>query len=86
MKRTVWADEQVTALVNASFIPVTIDVDDPGSAEALSRYQFGTTPTTIITDPQGKVLQQKEGGMAKTHFLEMLGKLKSSTGSPRFED
>lgn len=29
MKRQVWADEQVTALVNAAFIPVTIDVDDP---------------------------------------------------------
>ena len=29
MKRTVWADEQVTASVNKTCIPVMIDVDDP---------------------------------------------------------
>ena len=40
MKRTVWADEQVTALVNASFIPVTIDVDDPGSTATRRSFSF----------------------------------------------
>jgi len=39
MKRQVWADEQVTALVNAAFILVTIDVDDPDAAATLSRYR-----------------------------------------------
>ena len=75
MKRSVWADEQVEATVNAGFILVTIDVDDPEAAAALSRYRVGATPTTIITDPQGKVLKQVEGGMGKTDFLELLGKL-----------
>ena len=78
MKRNVWADEQVAASVNARFIPVTIDVDDPAAAAALSRYRVDSTPTTIITDPQGKVLQQVAGGMGKTDFLELLGKLKTS--------
>ena len=78
MKRNVWADEQVAALVNAGFIAATIDVDDPDAAAALSRYRVGPTPNTIITDPQGKVLQQKEGGMGKTDFLELLGKLNPS--------
>jgi hypothetical protein len=58
-----------------SFIAATIDVDDPDAAAALSRYGVGPTPNTIITDPQGKVLQQKEGGMGKADFLELLGKL-----------
>ncbi len=75
MKRTVWADEQVTALVNKSSLPVTIDVDDPNSAAARSRYIVGVTPSTIITDPQGKVLQQVDRGMSKTEFLELLRKL-----------
>jgi len=75
MKRNVWADEQVAASVNAAFIPVMIDRDDPDAAAALSRYRVGATPTTIITDPQGKVLEQVEGGMAKTDFLELLGRL-----------
>ena len=79
MKRNIWADEQVAASVNAEFIPVTIDVDDPDAAAALSRYRIGVTPTTIITDPQGKVLEQVEGGMGKTDFLKFLGRLNPST-------
>ena len=78
MKRTVWADQQVTASVNGTFIPVTIDVDQPDSAAARSRYGVGVTPVTIITDPDGVVLQQKQGGMDKAEFLEMLGKRNSS--------
>ncbi len=76
MKRTVWADEQVAALVNAQFVAVMIDVDDPGASEAVGRYAVGPTPNTIITDPQGKVLQQRSGGMGKAEFLELLGQAK----------
>ncbi len=78
MKRNVWADEQVSASVNAVFIPVTIDVDDPDTALSLSLYSVGATPNTIITDSQGNVLQQKEGGMSKNEFLELLEKLNPS--------
>ncbi len=75
MKRQVWADEQVMNTVNAAFIPATIDVDNSNAAETLSRYGVGATPTTIITDSKGNVLQQKRGGMSKAEFLELLGKL-----------
>lgn len=75
MKREVWADEQVLAAVNVAFIPVTIDVDDPEEAATMSRYGVGNTPTTIITDSGGGVLQQRGGGMNKAEFLEMLGKV-----------
>ena len=78
MKREVWADMQVTASVNAGFVSVTIDVDDPDATAALSRYGVGATPNTIITDPQGNVLQHKQGGMGKTDFLELLGKVSPS--------
>jgi len=81
MKRAVWADKQVAALVNAGFVAVTIDVDDPCVAETLSRYRVRSTPSTIITDPQGQVLQQKDGGMGKANFLKLLGELKVS-GTP----
>jgi protein disulfide-isomerase len=74
MKRNVWADKQVVALVNAGFIPVMIDLDDPAAAETLSRYQVGATPTTIIADSQGKVLEQVRGGMGKAEFLELLAR------------
>ena len=81
MKRTVWADQLVAASVNAGFVAVTIDVDDPSVAETLSRYRVGSTPSTIITDPQGKVLQQKDGGIGKENFLKLLGEVKVS-GTP----
>ena len=78
MKRNVWADEQVAAAVNSGFVSVTIDVADPEAATPRSHYRVGATPTTIITDPQGKVLFQAEGGMCKIDFLDLLAKLNPS--------
>ena len=60
--------------VNAAFIPVTIDVDDPDSAAAMSRYRVGGTPITIVTDPEGNVLRYKPGGIGKAEFLELIGR------------
>ncbi len=78
MKREVWADEQVMATVNEAFIPVTIDVDDPNAAATLSRYGVGATPTTVITDSKGNVLQHRQGRISKADFLELLGKMDPS--------
>ncbi len=75
MKRTVWADGQVAAEVNARFIPLMVYADDPAMAEVFSHYQVGATPTTIITDPQGNVLQRAQGNMGKADFLNLLEKL-----------
>lgn len=76
MKRTVWADEQVAAEVNAQFIPMTLYVDDPDAAAAFNRYRVGATPTTIITDPEGNALQQIQGKIDKPQFLEWLDEKK----------
>ena len=81
MKRNVWADEQVKTSDNGAFIPVTIDVDVPDAAAAARRYNVGSTPNTIITDSQGNVLQQKEGGIGKAEFLEMIGKQNFTTAN-----
>lgn len=78
MKREVWADEQVTATVNDAFIPVTIDVDNPDAGDVLGRYSVAVTPTTIITDSHGTVLQQKQGRVSKADFLELLQNLDAS--------
>ena len=72
MKRNVWADEQVTASVNAAFIPVMIDVDDPDDAAVLVRYNFGGTPITIVTDPNGNALQWRVGRIGKSEFLKLI--------------
>ncbi|MBZ0257487.1 thioredoxin family protein [bacterium] len=72
MKRQVWADEQVVALVNAQFIPVAIDVDNLDNASVLARYKVEFTPVTIVTDPQENVLDWRSGGINKPEFLELL--------------
>jgi thioredoxin 1 len=72
MKREVWADGEVTALVNAGFIPVAIDIDNPDDAAVLDRYNVGGAPVTIITDPQGNTLRWRAGGIGKSEFLELL--------------
>ncbi len=72
MKRQVWADEQVVALVNAQFIPVAIDVDNLDNASVLARYKVEFTPVTIVTAPQGNALDWRAGGINKSEFLELL--------------
>lgn len=74
MKRNVWADDEVKTSVNEKFVPVMIDRDDPHAAAELTRYQIGATPTTVITDPNGTVLQQVQGGLSKADFLALLEK------------
>ncbi|MBS0262974.1 MAG: thioredoxin family protein [Planctomycetes bacterium] len=72
MKRQVWADEEVAKAVNAHFIPVAIDLDNPDNAGLLSQYNVGGAPVTIITDPQGHALRWRAGGIGKSEFLELL--------------
>ncbi len=72
MKREVWADDEVTDIVNGGFIPVLIDVGDSDAAATVSQFQVGITPTTIITDAQGNALRWETGGMSKASFLDLL--------------
>ena len=78
MKRKVWADEQVMATVNAQFIPVAIDVDNPDEADVLARYNVGGAPVTIVTDSSGNVLRWRAGSIGKLEFLEFLGESNAS--------
>lgn len=75
MKREVFADKEVMKAINSQIVPVMINVDDPNSEELLMHYKVGSTPTTIFTDPQGKVLDYAVGKIGKTTFLEMLENL-----------
>ena len=74
MKRTVWADEQVATEVNERFIPLMLYADDPDMTEVFNRYSVSATPTTIITDPQGNVLDWVQGKLKKDDFLKFIRK------------
>ncbi len=79
MKRQVWADDDVMKTVNSDFVPVSIDVDDPNNASLLVRYNVGGTPITIVTDPNGKALRWRVGGIGKSDFLKLLQETTPST-------
>lgn len=72
MKREVFADKEVAEILNSQIIPRTINVDDPNNIELVKHYKVGATPTTIIIDSEGKVLEYSVGKIEKSEFLEML--------------
>lgn len=75
MKREIFADDQVEKAINSELVAVMIDIDDPNAKEIVNRYQIGSTPITLFTDPQGKVLDYAIGKIGKPKFLEMLENL-----------
>lgn len=72
MKRQVFADEEVENVINSKVTPVMIDVDNPKTIELVEYFEVGITPTTIILDCQGKILEYVARKMSKKEFLEML--------------
>lgn len=72
MKRQVWADDEVREAVNAGFVPVLVDLDDPDSDQIQSHFQISGTPWTIFTSPAGDVLDYRAGAISKSEFMAML--------------
>lgn len=72
MKRKVWADAEVEAMVNEGFVAVLVDVDDPQYAPVLERYNVRGTPWTIITDSHDQVLDYRYGAISKAEFMAMM--------------
>ena len=77
MKREVFADQEVAKLINTQVIPVIIDIDNPETKTLVKHYKVGATPTTIIVDAEGKVLDYAVGKIEKKKFLKLLDNLKS---------
>lgn len=75
MKREIFADSDVAKSINATIVPVIIDVDSPDAKEIVERYQAGVTPLVIFTDYEGEVLDYAVGKIGKTKFLEMLNNI-----------
>lgn len=72
MKREVFSDKEVEGIINSQFTPVIIDIDNANTKEIVKYYKVGATPTTIIVDSQGEVLDYVVGKIEKKKFLEML--------------
>ena len=71
MKHEVWPDGEVAAAVNARYVPLLVDVDDPKNAEVAQKYAVRSIPTIIVTDGKGEVLRVGSF-MSKRDMLEFL--------------
>ena len=72
MKREVFADKEVEKIINSKVTSIMIDIDNPNTSEIVKYYKVGATPTTIIIDSKGEVLDYSVGKISKKKFLEML--------------
>lgn len=72
MKREVFADAKVRKAIQSKVVPVEIDMDDPNSKSLINQYNIYTTPTTIIIDSKGNVVNYTIGKIEKTKFIEIL--------------
>lgn len=72
MKREVFADAKVRKAIQSKVVPVEIDMDDPNSKNLINQYNIYTTPTTIIIDSKGNVVNYTIGKIEKTKFIEIL--------------
>jgi thiol:disulfide interchange protein len=71
MKHEVWPDKEVGDAINASYVPVLVDVDDPANAAVAQRYGIRAIPTIIVADAKGNVLRQ-DNFMTKSGILKFL--------------
>lgn len=76
MKREVFADKAVEQIVNSELTPVKIDIDNPTFKPLVDYYEIGTTPTTVIVNSEGEVLDYAVGKIDKNKFLDMVSNCK----------
>jgi protein disulfide-isomerase len=75
MKREVFADNEVKKAIDTKVVSLEINIDNLNSEALVKQYNIGATPTTIVINPQGKVIDYAVGKVEKTEFLEMLNNL-----------
>ncbi len=70
LKRTLWSDSDVAAMLNDHFTPVRIDIDQQGSVA--EHYRVRGIPALAVLDDDGGALRYREGAIGKEEFLRWL--------------
>lgn len=75
MDSEVYAQPEVGNYMNAHFVSVRYDVDQPTGGELLKRYGNGGIPLLLIFDRQGELLGRIEGASPANELLANLRKI-----------
>jgi thiol:disulfide interchange protein len=70
MKHEVWPDPRVTAAVNASFVPVKVDIDADSTLS--DRYDVPAIPAVLVLDANGKLVRRYDGYLPLDGMLKFL--------------
>ena len=71
LETTTYRDAQVASLLDATVIPVALDVDRNGR-ELSDTYEVDGLPTVVVFDTEGRELGRIDGYMPPGSFLERL--------------
>jgi|WetSurMetagenome_2_1015567.scaffolds.fasta_scaffold1087576_1 thioredoxin:protein disulfide reductase len=66
-------DDQVTAAINAKFVPVRID--GRGRMDLVKKFDVKGAPTTLILSPQEQEKHRFVGFQSPAEYLQELGKI-----------
>lgn len=70
MKHEVWPSLDVAAAVNASYVPVVVDVDrDAGLSD---KYSVPGIPAIIVLDGSGRIVRRHDGYLPRDGMLKFL--------------
>jgi len=74
LERNTLSDPQVAAAVNDTFIPLSIDLPDPGGqgGRFATQYMVQYVPTLLMLDPSGQEIARASGMMSPPEFLQWL--------------
>ncbi len=73
MARDVWTSKRVAAVIQQSFIPLTVDVDSPEGKILSRNYMVQLLPTILLINSHGDVVSAANT-MDKTQTLEFLNR------------
>ena len=71
MKHDTWPDARVASAIEAGYIPLLVDVDDPNNADVSRRYAVTSIPTILVVDSKGEVLDAA-GFMSASELVKFL--------------
>lgn len=72
MKSVTFADAEVTAQINSSFVPLAIDPKT--DAALIKELKIASYPTTLIISPEAVTLERIKGYLPPEKFLERLAR------------
>ena len=74
MKQSVFSDPDVGSLINDRFVPVVVDVTNPGSPSqaVANRHGVQALPTLVLLSPNGAELARKIGYVDASELLDWL--------------